>query len=213
MSLTPSEEFVSRLCTHTFLSPWTLANPRGKDARKELCDLLIVCDPDVVIVSVKEIQHKATDDYETGAQRWKARAIDASAKQIYGAERELSRIDRVTAKDGSVWLHLPPANTRRIHRIAVAFGSNGAIPIADGDLGKGFVHVFDETDTSIVLAELDTITDFVEFLIRTEAFVEKTQTITSGTKDLLGLYLHTGRQYPDDADLLILTDDIWCVFR
>jgi hypothetical protein len=88
-------------------------------------------------------------------------------------------------------------------------GSKGEVPIVDGDSGKGFVHVLDEAGVFTVLAELDTITDFVAFLTRTEAFLEKTQVIISGVEDLLGLYLHGGREYPADADLLILTDNIW----
>jgi hypothetical protein len=209
MSLTPSEEFVAKLCARTFLTPWTIENPLGKQAGKELCDILIVCDPDVVIVSVKDIKYKPTDDVATGMQRWTARAVKASTRQIYGAERVLSRLERIKATDGSEWLHLPPMDRRRTHRIAVALGAKGEIPIANGNSGKGFVHVLDEAGVFTVLAELDTITDFVAFLTNTEAFLERTQVVISGVEDLLGLYLHGGRKYPDGADLLILTDDIW----
>ena len=140
------------------MSPWTIENPLGKEAGKELCDVLIVCDPDVVIVSVKDIEYKPTGDVTTGMQRWTARAVEASMKQIYGAERVLSRMNRVKAKDGTEWLHLPPKDRRRTHRIAVALGAKGEVAIADGDSGKGFVHVLDETGV-FTLAELDTITD------------------------------------------------------
>ena len=209
MSLTPSEEFVAKLCTYTFLSPWTIENPLGKEAGKELCDVLIVCDPDVIIVSVKHIQYKPTDDITIGMQRWIERAVKQSTKQIRGAERALSRLTRIKDRNGSEWLHLPPMNRRRTHRIAVALGAKGEIPIAEGVSGGGFVHVLDEAGVLTVLAELDTITDFVTFLTRTEALLEKTQVIIPGVEDLLGLYLHGGRKYPDDADLLILNDDIW----
>lgn len=207
--MTPSEEMVARLCNETFLSPWSIANPRGKEAGKELCDVLVVCDPNVVIISVKEVTYKPTTDVRTGMDRWTSRAISDSIKQVYGAERILNKLERVRAKDGSEWLYLPKPDRRRIHRIAVALGSKGEIPIADGTPGKPFVHVLDERAVVTVLTELDTITDFVDFLDRTEAFLERTQIITSGLEDLLGLYLQKGRRYPDDADLLILTDDIW----
>jgi hypothetical protein len=209
MSLTPSEELVAKLCAGTFLSPWTIANPIGREPGKELCDVLVVCDPDVVIISVKEIEFKPTADGATGMRRWTSRAVSASIKQIYGAERVLTNLDRITAKDGTEWLHLPPLERRRTHRIAVALGGKGEVPITDGDAGKGFVHVLDEGGVFTVLAELDTITDFVTFLSRTEALLERTQVIISGIEDLLGLYLQGGRKYPEDADLLILTDDIW----
>jgi len=43
-----SEEFVSKLCEKTFLSLWCYRNPQGKDKGKELCDILVVCDPDKI---------------------------------------------------------------------------------------------------------------------------------------------------------------------
>jgi hypothetical protein len=52
-----AEEFVFHICRETFLSLWSYANPLGKNG-KELCDILIVCDPDIVIFSVKEIEFK-----------------------------------------------------------------------------------------------------------------------------------------------------------
>lgn len=207
--MTPSEEFVARLCSQTFLSPWSLPSPRGKEPGKELCDVLIVCDPDVIIVSVKEIEYKPTDDISTGMTRWRARAVDASIKQIRGAERVLDRIERAQTGDGKDWLFLPPTERRVTHRIAVAFGSMGEIPIAAGDVGDKFVHVFDETALVTVMTELDTITDFVNFLRQTEEFLGKTQVIVSGMENLLGLYLQNGRTYPFEADLLIVQDDIW----
>lgn len=207
--MTPSEDFVAALCRDTFLSLWSTANPRGKDSGKELCDILIVCDPDVIIVSVKEVAYKATPDLKTGMDRWTSRAIQDSVKQIFGAERVLTNLDRVTAKDGSDWLYLPPLKRRRIHRLAVALGSKGEIPIADGDFKKAFVHVLDERAVTTLLKELNTITDFVEYLRRTEEFLDRTQVIVSGAEDLLALYLEKGRKYPDGADLLVIQDGLW----
>lgn len=207
--MTPSEEFVANLCRDTFLSPWSIANPRGKESGKELCDILIVCDPDVLIVSVKEVAYKATPDFKTGMDRWTSRAVKASVKQVFGAERLLGKLDQVTANDGSSWLHLPPSNRRRIHRLAIALGSKGEVPIADGDVKKAFVHVLDQRAVTTLLTELDTITDFVDYLRRTEAFLERTQVVVPGTENLLALYLEKGRKYPDGADLLILSDDLW----
>jgi hypothetical protein len=207
--MTASEEFVARLCQRTFLSPWSTANPRGKQAGKELCDVLVVCDPDVIIISVKEIEYKETEDIRTGMDRWTSKAVNASAKQIYGAERLLRKLDRVTDKDGAGWLFLPSAERRRDHRIAVALGSKGEIPLAEGRNPKGFIHILDEQSVSTLLNELDTVTDFVDYLVRTEAFLKNTQVVVPGLENFLALYLHNGRSFPDGADLLIVHDDMW----
>jgi hypothetical protein len=52
-ALTPSEEFVTRLCQQSFLRLWTHPIPIGKNG-KELCDCLVVCGAHILIVSVKE---------------------------------------------------------------------------------------------------------------------------------------------------------------
>jgi hypothetical protein len=57
--VTESEELVYRLCTKSFLSLWSYPNPRGKRG-KELCDILVVCEPDIIIFSVKEAAFKDT---------------------------------------------------------------------------------------------------------------------------------------------------------
>lgn len=59
---TQSERLVSSLCESSFLSLWNYPNPRGKDPGKEMCDNLIVCDPDVIVFSVKESEVKNKGD-------------------------------------------------------------------------------------------------------------------------------------------------------
>lgn len=55
---------------------------------------------------------------------------------------------------------------------------------------KGFVHVFDDVSLDIVLQELDTIADFVEYLRKKESFVCSGSLIgASGEEDLLAYYL------------------------
>ncbi len=188
-----SEDFVYNICRHSFLSLWSYANPQGMSG-KELCDVLIVCDPDVVVVSVKEIGLGDTGDISTDWDRWSRRAIDASAKQIYGAERWLKSAKRVVKSDGTDGLSLPDLQKRRVHRVAVALGSEGRAPIKYGDLGKGFVHVFDESSFYFVLHELNTISDFVEYLAAKEAYSASGKKIVfEGTEeDLLAMYLHEG---------------------
>ena len=69
--------------------------PQGKEAGKELCDILVVCDPDIVIFSVKDIGLKETSDPSVDWERWRKKAIDASCKQIYGAQRWISSATNV----------------------------------------------------------------------------------------------------------------------
>lgn len=133
--LTPSEKFVAGLCERAFLRLWTHPNPKGKKG-KELCDCLIVCGPHVVIISVKDNEYRETGD-KTGWERWTKVAIDKSIAQIWGAERWLDTVETVERTDGRT-VALPPKNQRRYHRIAVALGSRGEVPLTWGDSGTGF---------------------------------------------------------------------------
>src|SRR2546426_555407 len=208
MSLTPSEALVERLCKRSFLSTWSYPNPRA-GAGKELCDLLTVCDPDVLVFSVKEIALGEARD-AAAAQRWRRKAIAESVKQIYGAERRLKAMSRVIRQDGSDGLPLPSVASRRIHRIAVALGSGGNVGLEFGDFGKGYVHVFDESALERILGELDTITDFTAYLRAKEALTNAGQypLVTDGEEHLLAVYLHHGRVFPP-GDLLLIAPEAW----
>jgi hypothetical protein len=209
--LNRAEEFVSTTVRKSFLSLWTYANPRGKKGR-ELCDVLVVCEPHVIILSVKEVKVGNSGSIATDWERWRREAVDASAAQIYGAERWIKTATKVTRKDGTPGLPFPKFPERRIHRIAVALGAHGRVPLKYGDLGRGFVHVLDDVSFEIVLSELDTISDFVEYLSAKERLADSTEVLHCGEEDLLGLYLSRGRSFPTEPGLLVVDDTIWKAF-
>lgn len=219
--LNETERLVFDLCTKSFLSLWSYANPQGKTPGKELCDILVVCEPDIIIFSVKEVVFAEEGDEKVNQARWFKRAIEDSVKQIYGAERWLNSAAHVIRKDGTPGMPLPAPAVRRVHRVAVALGGKGKVWKTFGDFGKGFVHVFDERSLGIVMNELDTITDFIKYLSDKEALYRGgTQTIFNGggEEDLLALYLNYDRQFPTDPELgapdtIILDDDLWETFR
>ena len=209
-----SEKLVYDICKKSFLSLWSYANPLGKNS-KELCDTLIVCDPDIIIISVKDIQITESGDISTDWKRWRKRAIDASVKQIYGAERWIEGVPHVIRSNGSIGIKLPDKRNRRIHRVAIALGDQGKAPISFGDYGKGFVHVFDKVSLNIIMRELDTICDFVEYLAAKERLylTGKKTLFHGGEEDLLALYLHRGRKFPNEFDVLVVDDNLWKGFK
>jgi len=203
-----TEAFAFRVCQKTFLSLWCYNNPRRKPG-KELCDILVVCDPHVIIISVKDV-HLKEGDLAVAHIKWERKAIDESVKQIYGAERWLSIAPQVIQGDGSPGLPLPLMPQRKVHRIAVAFGGRGEVVIGSGDFGKGFVHVMSEDSFLDVLRELDTITDLVEYLSAKEAFLTKCRVVAEGSEaNMVGLYLSKNRSFPSGADFLIADETVW----
>lgn len=193
-----AEELVFQLCRRSFLRLWSYANPRGKKG-KELCDALVVFDPDVIIFSVKEITLRDSGNPGLDRERWLRAAVNESHPQIWGAERWISSAERVVRADGGEGLSFPEPDVRRIHRIAVALGSGGSIPVESRDFGHGFVHVLDEVSLGLIMQELDTVEDFVEYLRAKEALYGSgiELRVPGGEEDLLAVYLHRGRNFRD----------------
>lgn len=77
-------------------------------------------------------------------------------------------------------------------------GATNRTPFAFGDVDVdgSFVHVFDETALNVVLREMDTISDFVEYLgARSRTIRDKSLISAPSEADLLAVYLQT-----EDAD-------------
>jgi hypothetical protein len=187
-----AEEIVHRYFRRSFLSLWSYANPLGRDRGKELCDTLVVFDPDVVIVSVKASDLREDGDPETNADRWRRRTIDGSIRQIVGAERWVRGAPRVIRSDGTPGLPFP--SPRRIHRVAA--GRRRRVSIESRDYGDGFVHVLDELSLAALIEGCDTVTDLVGYLAAREELSASGTEIAfdGGEEDLLAVYLHRDRR-------------------
>jgi len=81
-------------------------NPRQKENGKELCDVLVVCEPDIIIFSVKHSTLPKNGAPDVNVARWKRRAVDSSVTQIYGAERTLKHLTHVVRNDNSRYIPL-----------------------------------------------------------------------------------------------------------
>lgn len=207
--MTRTEEFIYKLCNKTFLSFWSFPNPKGKKG-KELCDVLVICEPDIIIFSIKEINIKESGDFDLDIARWMERAIDASVKQLYGAERFIESTEKIVLEDKRTEINIPKTINWKIHRIAVGFGRGDRFPIKYGDFGKGFVHVFDEKSVQIILLELDTIKDFVHYLQAKEEFIKSyCYPLTSKEEDMLAFYLSNNFSFPVEGNLFIFQEDLY----
>lgn len=202
----PSEEFAYKICQNTFLSLWSYQNPQIPIKGKELCDVLVVCDPYIIIFSVKDIKVPDGPPTEIEYERWGRKAIEESAKQIYGAEKTLRRMNHVIRANGSLGINLP--QKRKIHRVAIALGDKKKGYIRSTDFGKGYVHVFGESSFESILGELDTISDFIEYLDE-KINLPRLVILHGGEEDLLAYYLKNNRSFPRVDGFLDVENGIW----
>jgi hypothetical protein len=207
-TMTKSEKFVADLCEMSFLPFWSFPSPIGKKGN-ELCDLLVVCENTIIIISVKDIAPSNHEDEMIVYDRWTKKAIHQSVSQIYGAERYLKSVDTIQLKNSTYSVQLPPKEKRIIHRVAIAFGSKPDYPFPIGDFEEGFVNVFDEKATTTILKELDTITDFTNYLEAKQKFLEKSNTLLPYETDFLALYIQTGLHFEHNEKMLLVGEGLW----
>ena len=231
--VTESEQLLSRLCRHSFLTLWGYSNlynnkgdaNRGGDG-DELCDFLVVFGDDVILFSDKDCAFPDTSDLDVDWSRWYKKAILKSANQIYGAERWIKMHPNRVFVDKRCTqplpFPLPSSDKMRVHRVVVAHGAGERIKAHFGDSGsllldsnleddahyhkeseryvpftvghvnraKGFVHVFDDETLPILMQELDTVRDFIEYLSKKESlFCSSRKTATTGEEELLAYYI------------------------
>lgn len=208
IKMTTSEKFVADLCAMSFLPFWSFPGPIGKKG-KELCDLLVVCHNTIIIFSVKDITPSQHDDEVVVYDRWVKKAIIESISQIYGAERFINTVDSIQLKNSDHIITLPVKEKRIIHRVAIAFGSKDYYPLPMGDFENGYVNVFDEKATTTILKELDTVTDFTNYLLAKQRFSEKHTIMLPYETDFLAFYLQTGLSLDVDEDVVLVGENLW----
>lgn len=206
--MTPSEKYIAHLCRISFLPFWSFPNPIGKNG-KELCDLLVVCANTVIIISVKDIKFSEHKNQKIQQKRWSKKAIESSINQIKGAERHLNSVDSILLKDRKTSIKLPKKDQRVIYRIAIAFGSDKDYQIPIGNYQEEFVHIFDEKSTATILSELDTITDFTNYLFAKEKFLKNCNLLVACEVDFLAIYIETTLEFDQPVDVLTCPDDLW----
>lgn len=210
--MTPSEKIVFDLAKKSFLTLWSYANPKGKHG-KELCDVLVYSEPHIIIISVKEIEPTNSGNLETDFKRWEKSALDKSFKQIYGAERYLGSVGNLKFCNGGIGPKLPAIKDRVYHRVAIVIGGEKTMPLKWGDMGKGFIHVFDSISTKVIMSELDTISDFIKYLAKKEEFYYSENfpklLVEGGEEDLLAYYLSNSEEFLTEASLIVISEGLW----
>jgi len=142
-------------------------------------------------------------------------------------------------------LALPPIQSARFHRIVVAlnaaqrckeyFGNTGSgslmlrtdisgeahyfNPFTIGQIAqdRGYIHVLDDVTLNIILRELDTITDFTDYLTRKEAALQSGRlVVAAGEEEILAHYLtelNSEEKHdvilPGDAEGVYFTEGSW----
>lgn len=169
------EDAVNHVATSTFLQYWCYPSPKDENGSgKEICDLLILFKGKALIISVKNYEFKG--DYEKYFRLTLKKAIS----QISGAERKLFEMD------GDVVFTHPtrgkhsfdPSEYKTIQRLIVNLSTDAQFhPGSLETKRQKLVHVFNWFAFLKVLEELNTISDFFQYLETREQVCKPKQII------------------------------------
>ncbi len=202
-----AEKLVQDLAVKSFLTDWCYPNPKLPDG-KELCDLLVVFDDITILCQIKDLKLD-----ENG--RYKPADVEKNLKQLMGARRQLFDLKTPIEIENPRRRkeRFDPHGIREAYLISALLGEGEEL-FSFGESIKAYtIHVFTRAFTEIVLNELDTISDFVDYLRTKEAFLKKDKrlTILGGEEELLASYLINGRSFGklESADLIMMDGTIW----
>lgn len=165
------EEYVNEIAYNSFIKFWCFPNPKDENGdKKEICDLLILFDEICLIISVKNYSFKGDH------KRYFKRTIDKAIKQIYGAERKLFnssyQIEFIHPERGNY--NFNPDEYKKIFRLIINLGEGELFYIIGSDeINKDFIHIFNKDAFDTIFHELDTISDFVEYIEKREELFKR----------------------------------------
>jgi hypothetical protein len=197
----------------------------GDGDGKELCDVMVVLGNSIVLFSDKNCAFPDSGNLELDWQRWEKRAISASRKQLRGAERWIRQFPNQVFLDRRCTcplpIKLPAGENLRVYKVAVALGASdrfrretggsGSLMLdahPSGDYRKPFVanlfdadgdvvHIVDEITLPVLLDELDTLPDLLEYLEAKERLVRRGSVIgLAGEEEMIGYSLDFGPGSP-----------------
>ena len=186
-----AEKLIHDLAVKTFLTDWCFLNPKLPDGN-ELCDLLVVFDETIIIWQIKDLKLDKSG-------RYKKSEVEKNLRQLSGARRQLFDLQT------SIELENPrrtreqfnPDTFNNIYLISVLLGE-GEEFFSSMERVKGYdVHVFTRESAEIILNELDTISDFTQYLEAKEEFLSKNRSlvILGGEEEMLAYYLINNRSF------------------
>lgn len=206
-----AEKFVHDLAFKTFLVDWCYPNPCLPD-RKELCDLLVVFDDIAIIWQIKDLKLDENRKYSETKVAQNIRQLSGARRQLFDLKTSIELENPRRGKE-----IFNPTTIKQIYLISVLLGEGEEVFSFVEQIKKYTVHVFTRTFTQIALNELDTISDFSNYLRKKENLLSKNKRliISGGEEELLSIYLKNNRSFDalDEATDVFLDQGIWEKFR
>lgn len=202
-----AEDMVHSLATKTFLADWCYLRPKKSDG-SEICDLLVVFDNTAIIWQIKDLKLGKDGKY-------KKSEVEKNIRQLLGARRYLMKLKKAiklkNPRRGEEYFE--GKKIKNIYLVSALVGETEDYYAGLEESKKHLLHVFNKDFLELVLNELDTISDFVDYLKRKEKLLNKDKKllILGGEEELLAYYLLNGRDFKKlyKADSIVIQEGSW----
>lgn len=168
------EEYVNVLAYNSFLKYWCYPGPKYENGnKKEICDLLVLFDSILIVISVKNYEFKGNHF------RYFNNTIEKAVKQIHGACRILFGAPEVQIKHPDKDVEIFPRDQiKKVFRIIINLGEGVKFyPFNQVTKNDDYVTLFDKKSFEAIINELDTIPDFIDYLEKRENLFKNNTTI------------------------------------
>jgi hypothetical protein len=184
-----AESLLHELAQKTFLTDWCYLNPCLPNG-KELCDLLVVYDEVAIIWQIKSLKVDEDGFFKSGELEKNLRQAVGARRQVFGLKTPVRLRNPRRGEET-----FDPTSIKRVHLISVISGECKQ-PMRFGEIVKDqLVHVFGGNFPQLVMNELDTVSDFCEFLRAVESIPTDARIVLAGgQEELLAHYLSKGRR-------------------
>lgn len=203
-----AENFVYQLSQKTFLTDWCYQSPKLPNG-KEICDLLIIFDNVAIIWQIKDLKIDKNGHYNETEVKKNLNQLSTARKRLF--EKKLD-IELENPRRGME--KLDSSKITEIYQISALLGKGEDYYSGMEFVDSKLVHTFTREFTEVALTELDTISDFVEYLREKERLYSNTNIkiiVLGGEKEELAYYLMNQRSFKkfEKNDVVLFQDGIW----
>jgi len=206
-----AERVVHDLALKTFLTDWCYMNPILPSG-KELCDLLVIFDEVAFIWQIKDLKLDEEGRYKESEVNKNLRQLSGAHRQLFNLKTPIELENPRRAKE-----LFDSQAIKEVYLISVLFGKGEEV-FSFIERAKTYtIHAFTRDFTQIILDELDTISDFKNYICAKESLLkqDKQIIIVGGEEELLALYLMNNRNFDrlDDATHVMIDQGSWKRFQ
>ena len=202
-----AENFVHELAKKSFLEDWCYPNQKLPNG-KEICDLLIVYDNIAIIWQIKDLKLDNNRKYSQSEVKRNLKQLSTAKNRLFNPQILIELENPRRGKE-----IFDSKIIKEVYLISALLGEGeDYFSFVESKNGK-IIHTFTREFTELVLNELNTIKDFIEYFKEKENLISLNNQITliGGEKELLAYYLMNRRSFGKlrEASLLIIDEGSW----